>query len=81
MITQKPISMRIKYETYWKIYQETMVSGMTRNEILNIGAILFLDLLDTLREYKRFKTRETKTKILKGFLKKWWPEIEQDQIL
>lgn len=74
MINQKPISARIHKQTLWNIEQEVMVSGTTRNRILNDGARLYLSLQDARRAYRMHPDPSTKAKILKGFLKSWWPE-------
>ena len=72
MITQKPISARIKHETLWKIEQLTMATGITRNYILNRGAEQYIDLIDTMREHRNHSHNdEARRKILAGFLMKW----------
>lgn len=76
MITQKAISARIKHETLWKIEQETMVTGMSRNHILNKGAEQYIDLLDTIREYRiNIYDDKIRRKIVVGFLMKWAPDF------
>lgn len=74
MVNQKAISARINVNTLWEIEQETMTGSTNRNELLNNGAKLYLDLLDAKRTYRCIPDIEVRSKILKGFLKKWWPE-------
>ena len=74
MINQKPISARIAHEIIWALELERMVSGISRNHILNEGAALWLDLQDTRRLFTLYPDQRSKQKILTGFLKKWWPE-------
>lgn len=75
MMTQTPISARIYNEILWAMEQEKMVSGNTRNAILNEGAKLLLDLLDTRRNFRAHNGQPvTQSKILAGFLYKWFPE-------
>lgn len=75
MITQTAISARIKNETLWAIDQEHMVSGNTRNAILNEGAVLLLDLIDRRREFRALNGNPVaQSKVLRGFLLKWFPE-------
>lgn len=80
MINQTAISARIDNVTLWKIEQETMVSGFKRNRIINDGARLYLDLLDTRREFLMHTDPEVKKKILSGFLRKWMPESSRFEI-
>lgn len=70
-MNQKPISARIDYHIMWQIEQETMLGYYTRNRILNEGARLFLDLLDTRRNLKYHANPADQDKIRKGFLRKW----------
>ena len=75
MITQKPISARIKHEILWKLDMERQVSGQSVNALLNEGAVLICDVKDTRRELCMYHGRDAvKEKIITGFLKKWLPE-------
>lgn len=75
MITQKPISARIKHETMWKLDMERQVSGQSVNALLNDGAVLICDVKDTRRELLIYHGNDyVKEKIITGFLKKWLPE-------
>lgn len=74
MVNQKAISARINVNTLWEIEQETMTGSTNRNELLNNGAKLYLALLDAKRAYHCHQDSEVRSKILNGFLKKWWPE-------
>lgn len=75
-VTQTPISARIQNETLWNIDQETRLGVYTRNRILNQGASLFLDLVDTRRQYRMHSQKDVRRKIVKGFLMRWFPEYE-----
>lgn len=74
MVTQRPISARISHETLWMIEQETMLGETTRNKILNDGARLLLDLMDTRRQIRAHGDISIKRKIIRGFIAKWIPE-------
>lgn len=75
-VTQTPISARIQHEILRRIDQETQLGVYTRNRILNQGASLYLDLIDTRREYRAHPQQDTRRKIVKGFLMRWFPEYE-----
>ncbi|MBO5832540.1 MAG: hypothetical protein J6Q95_04545 [Alistipes sp.] len=74
MLNQKPISARIQHQTLWEMELETQATGMSRNRILNEGARLYLNLLDTRRAYRSIPYPDDRKKILNGFLKLWFPE-------
>jgi len=75
-VTQTAISARIQHEILWRIDQETQLGMYTRNGILNQGASLFLDLIDTRREYRAHPKQDVRRKIVKGFLLRWFPECD-----
>lgn len=75
-VTQKAISARIKHEVLWAIDQEVMLGTYNRNEILNRGGQLFVDLLDVRRQMRLAKDISTKRKMIHGFMIKYWPEAE-----
>lgn len=75
-VTQTAISARIQNEVLWSINQETQLGMYTRNRILNQGASLFLDLIDTRREYRMYSQPDIRRKIVKGFLMRWFPECD-----
>lgn len=74
MVRQQAISARIYHETLWAIEMEVMRGETTRNKILNDGARLWLDLAASRRETRRNEDPKMREKILKGFLRKWFPE-------
>lgn len=76
-VTQKAISARIKHEVLWAMDQEAMVGVYNRNEILNRGGQLFVELLDVRREMRMFPDIATKRKMIRGFMLKHWPEAER----
>ena len=76
MVNQKAISARIDNIVLWKIDQEVMLGSTTRNRILNHGAQLWLDLVDARREYRAHCDSDVRRKILVGFLKKHFPEVD-----
>lgn len=75
-VTQTAISARIQNEVLWSINQEAQLGMYTRNRILNQGASLFLDLIDTRREYRAHPQQDVRRKIVKGFLLRWFPECD-----
>lgn len=75
-MNQKPISARIFHTTLWEMEQEKMVSGRTRNSILNEGARLYLFLLDLRRSYSAIDDPEARKKMIRGFFKIWLPEVQ-----
>lgn len=76
-ITQKAISARIKHEVLWAMDQEAMLGTYNRNDILNRGGQLFVDLLDVRRQLRCVQDIPTKRKMIHGFMKKYWPEAER----
>lgn len=74
MVTQKAISARIDNITLRLIDQEVMNGSTSRNRVLNDGASLWLCLTAARRAYRQHRNPETKKKIVKGFLKSWFPE-------
>lgn len=75
-VTQTPISARIQHEILWRIDQEVQLGQYTRNRILNQGALLYLDLIDTRREYRAHPQPDIRRKIIKGFLLRWLPDYD-----
>lgn len=75
-VTQTPISARIKHEVLWAMNQEAMLGVYSKNEILNEGAMMFLDLLDTRRRIRCAGSNAVKRKMVHGWLSKWFPETE-----
>lgn len=73
-VTQRPISARIKHEVLWRLDQEAMIGTYSRNEILNRGGELFLDLLDVRRRMRCFLDEDVRRKMIHGFMKTHWPE-------
>lgn len=76
MVTQRMISARIAETTLWEMEQETMVSGIKRNRILNEGARLWLSLKDARRVCQANPDPEQRMKALVHFVKLWFPEAE-----
>lgn len=78
-VTQTPISARVKHEVLWMMNQEAMLGHYNKNEIVNEGARIFLDLLDTRRSMRAVESAEVKTKLVRGWLVKWFPEALDEQ--
>lgn len=74
MITQKPISARIQHETLWHMNQYRMASGTSINSMLNDGARMYLDNIDCRRLFCNYISYSLRRKIVRGYLKKWFPE-------
>lgn len=74
MAKQTAISARIDNVLLWNIGQEVMLGETNRNQILNTGAQLYLDLIDARRSYRAHDSQYVREKIVEGFLQKWWPE-------
>lgn len=74
MVNQTAISARIDNNTLWILKQETMTSGRTRNRMINEGAAMYVQLLDARREYKMHQDAAVRRKILRGFLRIYFPE-------
>ena len=70
-VTQKAISARIKHEVLWAMDQEAMLGTYNRNEILNHGGQLFVDLLDVRRQLRVVQDNAVKRKMIHGFMKKY----------
>ena len=75
---QTAISARIDNETLWILEQETMVSGRTRNRMINEGASMYVRTLDARRRYKMHPDRDIRRKILKGYLMTYFPEAANE---
>lgn len=73
-MNQKAISARIDNTTLWILEQETMATGRTRNRMINEGAKMYVKTLDARREYKMHQDAVVRRKILRGFLKTYFPE-------
>lgn len=78
MRNQVPISARIYSTTKWRADQFAMETGMTRNWMINRGLEVFMSLETMRANLRRYKTKEVHSKILKGFLKTWVPELGPD---
>lgn len=78
MITQVPISARIDATTKWRADQFAYENRTTRNNMLNRGLEVFMSLEDMRANLRNFKDKNTRRKILKGFLKTWVPELGPD---
>lgn len=78
MVNQTAISARIDNYTLWILKQETMVSGRTRNRMINEGAAMYVRTLDARREYKFHQDAAVRRKILRGFLRAYFPEAVDD---
>lgn len=76
-VTQKAISARIKHEVLWAMDQEAMLGIFNRNEILNLGGQLFVDLLDVRRRLRTVQDISIKRKMIRGFMLMHWPEAER----
>lgn len=74
MVNQTAISARIDNNTLWILEQEAMVSGRTRNRMINEGAAMYVRTLDARREYKMHQDANVRRKILRGFLRTYFPE-------
>lgn len=71
---QTAISARIDNHILWILEQETMVSGRTRNRMINEGAAMYVRTLDMRREYQIHQNPDIRRKILKKFLLVYFPE-------
>lgn len=74
MTTQTPISARIDDAVLWAIDQEAMTGQTTRNRILNKGGQMYCIMEDLRRSFRMHESRDVRRKILRGFLKLYWPE-------
>ena len=74
MAKQTLISARINSVLLWNIGQEVMLGETNRNQILNTGAQMYLDLVDARRQYTAHNSQRTRKKIVDGFLQRWWPD-------
>lgn len=78
MINQVPISARIGSWTKWRVDQFASEHGTTRNRMLNEGLEVFMSLEAMRANLRRYKSKDVRRKILKGFLKTWVPELSPD---
>lgn len=74
MVNQTAISARIDNNTLWILEQETMATGRTRNRMINEGAAMYVRTLDARREYKMHQDANVRRKILRVFLRTYFPE-------
>lgn len=74
MVTQVPVSARLDSTLKWKIDQETMKSGWTRNRILNLGAEYWLEVHEAQQLFFSHGSSEEFTrKIITGLVKRLCP--------
>lgn len=78
MINQVPISARIYSTTKWRADQFAYENCTTRNRMINRGLEVFMSLEDMRANLRYYKDKDTRRKILKGFLKMWVPELGPD---
>jgi hypothetical protein len=78
MISQVPISARINATTKWRADQFAYVNCTNRNRMINRGLEVFMSLEDMRANLRYYKDKDTRRKILKGFLKTWVPELDPD---
>ena len=78
MKNQVPISARIYSTTKWRADQFAAEREMTRNFMINRGLEVFMSLETMRAEFRRYRSKEVRLKILKGFLKTWVPELGPD---
>ena len=71
---QTPISARINSEILWQVDQEAMLGYETRNGILNKGSDMYCHLQDTRRAIHAHQNRDTRLKILRGWISIYMPE-------
>ena len=76
MMSQVPISVRMDSAVKWRVDQEVMLGEYNRNRIINRGADMYVDLLDARRQYRAHPNQDVRMKILKGFLLRWFPEVD-----
>lgn len=78
MITQEPISARIDSATKWRADQFALERGTKRNKMLNQGLEVFMSLEIMRENLRRYRSKNVRRKILKGFFKLWVPELDPD---
>ena len=78
MINQVPISARINATLKWRVDQFASDHGTTRNRMINEGLEAFMSLEAMRANFRRYKSKDVRRKILKGFLKMWVPELGPD---
>lgn len=78
MINQVPISARIYSTTKWRADQFAIERGTSRNRMINEGLEIFMSLETMRANLCRYKSKDVRRKILKGFLKIWVPELGPD---
>lgn len=76
MKNQVPISVRMDSIVKWRVDQEVMLGVYNRNNIINQGSDMFVDLVDARRMYMAHPDPVVRRKILKGFLVRWFPEAD-----
>lgn len=74
MVKQTAISARLDNILLWMLEQEKMVSGQPRNRMINEGTRAYLELRRAKRAYNKASTAVERRKILRGFLKLYFPE-------
>ena len=78
MNSQTPISARIDDVIKWRADQFASENRTTRNRMINDGLQVFMSLETMRADLRRYKSKDTRRKILKGFLKIWVPELGPD---
>lgn len=78
MINQVPISARIHSTTKWRADIFALENGTTRNRMINEGLEVLMSLETMRANCRRYKSKNTRRKILEGFLRMWVPEFGPD---
>lgn len=74
MVTQKPISLKIDYQTLEELDSECALGWRKRNWHINQAIRLYLKLQDTRRLYKCVGTDNNKADVLEKYLREVFPE-------
>ena len=78
MISQVPISARIDSWVKWRADQFASENRTTRNRMINQGLNILMSLEEMRANLRNHKDKDTRSKILNGFLKMWVPELCPD---
>ena len=78
MIHQVPVSARIDSWVKWRADQFASENRTTRNRMINQGLNILMSLEEMRANCRRYKSKDVRRKILKGFPKTWVPELGPD---
>lgn len=73
MVNQKPISLKIGFDTLERLDAECQTGWRKRNSHINEAIEFYLEYLDTIRRIRAYGFGADRERIFLEFQKKWFP--------